>query len=249
MASTLRKTSNQTLGRGKIFMKKQSESGYRYLGNTPAFSVTVTTESLKHFNSDTGVKTQDKEVPISTEYAGALTTDNVNHENLAMMLLGSAATVSVSSTTGATKTFANVKQGYLYDLGNRKVSNVVVKVSAATKVVDTDYTLDAERGHLTIIEGGGIADDASVDVTFDVAAHSYDKSVSAGNAVEGTILFRADNPEGDDIDYVIPDAKLTPNGEFQIKAEEWQQLPFNISISVPDDGSPAISANGQPYTP
>ena len=249
MASTLKKTKNQTLGRGKIKFKKLGENGFRYIGNTPAFGITVTTESLRHFNSDAGVRVQDKQVPVSTEYAGTLTTDNVNHENLAMLLLGSASTVSVSSATGETAQFTGVQQGYTYDLGVRQVTNVVVQVSAVAQVAGTDYILDAARGHIEIVNGGGIADGATIDVTYDVAAHSYDRTVSAGDAVEGSLLFIADNPEGDDIDFLIPDVKLTPNGEFAIKAEEWQQLPFNVEISVPSDGSPAITANGQPYTP
>lgn len=249
MASTLKKTKNQTLGRGKIKFKKLGESGFRYIGNTPAFGITVTTESLRHFSSDSGVRVQDKQVPVSTEYAGSLTTDNVNHENLAMLLLGSASTVSVSSATGETAQFVGAQQGYTYDLGARQVSNVVVEVGVTPMVVGTDYTVDAVRGHIEIVDGGSIADGDTVDVTFDVAAHSFDRSVSAGNAVEGSLLFIADNPEGDDIDFLIPDVKLTPNGEFAIKAEEWQQLPFNVEISAPDDGSPAITANGQPYAP
>lgn len=248
MANTLKKTSNQTLGRGKILFKEVGKSGFRYLGNTPSFGLSVTTETLKHYNSDSGVKVQDKSVPISTEYSGTVTTDNVNHENVAMLLLGSAATVSVASVTGATAQFTSVEQGFTYDLGARQVTTVVVKVGVPTMVLGTDYTLDAARGHITIINGGGIADGDTVDVTYDVTAHSYDRSVSAGNAKEGALLFVADNPEGDDIDYLIADAKLTPNGEFQIKAEEWQALPFNVEISVPDDGSPAITANGQAYT-
>lgn len=249
MTSTLKKTKNQTLGRGKIKFKKVGENGFRYLGNTPSFGITVTTESLRHFNSDSGVRVQDKQVPVSTEYAGSLVTDNINHENLAMTLLGSSSTISVASATDETAQFTGVSQGYTYDLGARQVSNVAVTVAAAPKVAGTDYILDAARGHIEIVSGGTIAEGDTVDVTFDVAAHSYDRTVSAGDAVEGTLLFIADNPEGDDIDFVITDAKLTPNGEFAIKAEEWQQLPFNVEISVPDDGTPAILANGQPYTP
>lgn len=249
MPNTLRETKQQTLGRGKILFQEAGASGFRYIGNTPAFGITITTESLRHFNSDSGVRVQDKQVPVSTEYAGSLTTDNINYENLAMLLLGSASTVSVSSATGESESFTSVKQGDTYALASRKVGSVVVEVSAAAKTLGTDYTVDLERGHITIVEGGGIADGDTMDVTYNITAHSYNKAVSAGNAKEGSLLFIADNPEGEDIDYLIADCKLTPNGEFAIKAEEWQQLPFNVEISVPSDGTPAISANGQPFTP
>lgn len=249
MPNTLTETKQQTLGRGKIYFKETGQSGFRYLGNTPSFGLTITTESLRHFNSDSGVRVQDKQVPISTEYAGALVTDNVNYQNLAALLLGTAATVTQTSATGETAQFAAVEQGALYDLGAKQVSAVVVEVATVAKTLGIDYTVDLARGHILIVKGGTIADGATVDVTFNRAAISYNRAVSAGNAKEGSLLFVADNPEGENIDYLIPDAKMTPNGEFQIKAEEWQQLPFNIEISVPDDATPAITANGQPYTP
>lgn len=245
MADPKRKTTNQTLGRGKIYFKKLGDSGYRYLGNTPAFGLSVTSETLKHYNSDSGVRVQDKEIVVQTEYAGTLTTDNVNHENLAMMFLGSASTVVVSSGTSNSVTFNDVVLGNVFDLGKRNVSNVAI----TGKVLGTDFTVDTVNGLLTILETGTIVAGSDVTVTFDNAAYSYDKTVSAGTAVEGSLMFIANNPEGDDIDYRIPDVKMMPNGEFAIKAEEWQQLPFNLVISQPDDGSPTITANGRPYTP
>lgn len=245
MADPKRKTTNQTLGRGRIYFKKTGDSGYRYIGNTPAFGLSVTSDTLKHFSSDTGVKVQDKEIVISTEYAGSLTTDNVNHENLAMMFLGTSATVAVASATGASVTFNDVVLGNVFDLGKRNVSNVVI----TGKTLGTDYTVDAVNGLLTIPETSTIVAGSDVTVTFDNAAYSYDRTVSAGTAVEGSLMFIANNPEGDDIDYRIPDVKMMPNGELAIKAEEWQQLPFNLVISAPDDGSPTITMNGRPYTP
>lgn len=245
MADPKRKTTNQALGRGKIHFKKLGDSGYRYLGNTPAFGLTVTSETLKHFGSDSGVKVQDKEIVVQTEYAGSLTTDNINHENMAMMLLGTASTVAVGSGTGVSVTFNNVVLGNLFDLGKRNVSSVVI----TGKVLGTDYTVDAVNGLLTIPETSTIVAGSNVTVTFNNAAYSYDKTVSAGTAVEGALMFVSANPEGDDNVYLIPDCKLSPNGEFAIKAEEWQQLPFNLAISVPDNGDPAITINGRPYTP
>lgn len=245
MADPKRKTTNQTLGRGRILFKKLGDSGFRYIGNTPSFGLTVTSETLKHYNSDSGVKVQDKEIVVQTEYQGSLVTDNVNHENMAMLLLGSAATVAVGSGTAVTATFNDVVLGNVFDLGKRNVSSVVI----AGKVLGTDYTVDAVNGLVTIPETSTIAAGSDVTVTFNNAAYSYDKTVAAGTAVEGAVMFVSNNPEGDDNVYLIPDVKMTPNGEFAIKAEEWQQLSFNLAISVPDNGDPAITINGRPYTP
>lgn len=245
MANTLIKTSNQTIGRGRVLFKKTGESGYRDLGNCPDFAFSTTSETLKHFDSRSGVQVQDKEIVIRTEYGMSFTMDSINHENLAMLLLGTAATVAVAGATGETFSFTDVTPGYTYDLGGRNVANVVV----TGKTVDVDYTVDAARGHIVILESGTITAGSTVAGTYDITAHSYDRTQSGGEAVEGTMLFIANNPEGDDVDYVIPDIKVTPNGDFNVKAQEWQSMSMQGAISVLDDGTPAITANGQPYTP
>lgn len=244
---TLSKVKNTTLGRGKLYFKKSGESGHRYVGTTPAFNVTTASQTLKHYDADQGVRVQDKEVVVQVDYSGSFTTDNVNFENLAMLLFGSAATVAVASGSGGSKVFNGVKVGeaYIYDLGKKNVSSVTI----ASKVLNTDFTVDLALGHVTFIAGGAISDGDNVTVGFSNAAYSYDKVASGGNVVEGSLMFIADNPEGDDIDYVIANAKLSPNGEFAIKAQEWQQLPFSVAIGVPADNTPAITAAGRPYTP
>lgn len=239
---------NISLGRGDLLFKQKGKSGYAYIGNTLSFGVTVNTEMLKHMNSSRGIRVQDREVPVQTDYSASFVTDNVAHENLARMFQGDSATVAVAGAVGQTETFNAVAAQDRLRLAQRKVTNVVVKVGVATKALGTDYTVDVDRGLVTIIAGGTIAPGANVIVEYDIVAHSYKRTRSGANVVEGSLIFVAYNPEGDNIDYLLDDVKLVPNGEFQIKAEEWQQLPFNVAISTPAGGY-AITANGEPFTP
>lgn len=240
-------TENISLGRGDLLFREKGKSGYAYIGNTPSFGVTVNTEMLKHMNSSRGIRVQDREIPVQTDYSASFVTDNVTHENLARMFQGDSATVTVAAAPAQTQTFTAVAKQDRLRLAQRKVANVVVKIGAATKVLGTDYTVDLDRGMVVILDSGTIVAGANVIVEYDIVGHSYKRSRSGANVVEGSLMFVAYNPEGENIDYLLDDVKLVPNGEFQIKAEEWQQLPFNVAISTPAGGY-AITANGEPFT-
>jgi hypothetical protein len=64
-----------------------------------------------------------------------------------------------------TITFADVKQHRSYFIGKKNITDVVVKVGETVKTLDTDYTLDAVNGIITI-QGGSIADLDDVTVTY-----------------------------------------------------------------------------------
>lgn len=90
--------------------------------------------------------------------------------------------VTQASGTAATKTLTSVVKRGIYLLGKVKLSNVAATVSAAAKIVGTrdaegtitptnaDLIVDLDVGTVEIVEGGTIADAASVTMTFDHAA-------------------------------------------------------------------------------
>jgi hypothetical protein len=72
---------------------------------------------------------------------------------------------------------------------------------------------------------------------------------SGSTVVDGALKFVAYNPEGEDKNYYLPDVKLSPNGDFVVKADnDWQKMPFKVSVNTPTTGS-AIYCDGAPYTP
>lgn len=257
-------TMNYTLGRGEIHFAQfksgtQRPGGERYFGNTPELSYTAEQENLDHYSSDRGVRVKDQSVLLQLDYSGSMTTDHISPENLAIFFLGESMVTTIAAATGETDTFEDVVQGYSYQLGTsdltpagaRQVSNVVVVDGgspATTFVAGTDYVLDAELGRITVLEGGSIANGANLSVTFDIGAHSRKRIISRSNTIEGALRFIAKNPAGEQIDYFMPWVKITPNGDFAIKADEWQTLPFTLEI-LKKGSLEAIYMDGRPYIP
>lgn len=254
---------NYTIGRGDLFFALKRDDGTfegeRLIGNTPAFKLGVTSQTVKHYSSARGMKTQDREVPTQTDYAGSFETDDVAPKNLGALFLGDATVDAVTAQVGATEDFAAVEQGLTYQIGRsaanpaglQKLANVVVKDGAGvtTYTVADDYEIDEALGRITIVEGGAITDASDIQVTYDRTAYSQERVAAGSTVVEGYLRFIAYNPEGDDIDYYLPAVKLSPDGDFAIKTDQdWQKMSFKLSISADTAGVP-IYANGRAYTP
>lgn len=258
-------SNNYTLGRGEIYFAKfkpgtQIPGGERYLGNTPELNLTIESERLDHFNSDRGVREKDDSVLLQSNRTGSLITDNVNPENIALFFLGSSMLSTVVAAVGLTSAFDDSVQGESYQLGTtdatpsgaRQVTNIVVTddtpVTPTTFVLGTDYVEDEVLGRITVLEGGGIADGTNLRVTFDTTNSERSRIISAADTIEGSMRYIARNPKGQQFDYFMPWVQFSPNGDFAIKAEEWQQLPFNLEF-LKRGSLEAIYVDGRPYTP
>jgi len=252
---------NQTLGRGKVYFSlfnsgTHTPSGFRYIGNTPSFNLTISQEKLDHFSSESGVRVKDKTVILQTDYSGNVTMDDINNANLALFFFGTQSTVAQTSATSQAEAFASVTKGFAYQLGVttnnqtgvRSISNVTVQVSGSPKTLGTDYTVDAARGIIFIVESGTIADGATINVTYDRAAVNRKQVISGTTQVEGALRFLADNPSGQNNDFLMPYVRLGPNGDFELKSDEWQQLPCTVEILADTTyNKAAIYIDGQPY--
>ncbi len=252
---------NQTLGRGEIHFASFKPGtlipdGFRYLGNSPEFNLNVTSETLAHYSMDAGTKIKDKSVNLQTDFAGTFTCDDISLENLALFFLGSAGTVTQASAVGESETIVGIKSGRAYQIGEsdalpmgvRQVAITAAVVGATPLVADVDYTLDAPRGIITFLENSLVAvDGADVELTFDLAAISYDRTISGNSQVEGALMFLAFNAEGEDIDYRMWHVRISPNGDLPLKGDDWMTTPFSVEVIKPANRA-AIYSNGQPYT-
>lgn len=243
---------NYTLGRGRIYFGKFGDDGVtaigeRYLGNTPECSFTIEAETLDHFSSDEGINEKDESVPLSTTRTGSFTTDNIDPENLAYFFFGSADTLAVSTATVTDEVVGPVEPGYTYKLGVSPTvpmgqSNLIVHTAPSTKIIvkdtsgtptyveGTDYEVDLNTGMVTIIEGGDIESGDELKISYKTSAHSVARVVSGSMPIEGSMRFVSTNPKGKLYDYFMPWVKITPNGDFALKGDEWQVIPFNLEI-------------------
>ena len=251
---------NQTLGKGELHFSLFTNTtsflpaGFRYLGMTEEFNVKTEAQMLDLYDTDHGIKELSTSVPVQTNRTGSFTANDIQPENLALFFFGTSSLLTQTAASALTETFT-VKKGQSYILGLSNTNptglrNVTVnsaKVATVTKAVGTDYTLDAARGILSIASDGSIDDGASVVVNYDAAAVTRDFIVSGNTPIQGALQFRAFNPVGKQFDYYMPCVRLTPNGDFSLKGDQWQKMPFNVSVMKLANRE-AIYIDGQPYT-
>jgi len=248
---------NYTLGRGELYF--DDGSGERYIGNTPEFTLSTATETLEHYNSDKGLRNRDRNIVTQVTYSGSFTTDHISPENLAMLFMGTADTLTQSALTGESDVFDSVSPMLWYQLGTsdaapagvRGVSNVSVEGAGATTLTEgSDYELDAQLGRLQILPDGNVSDGDSITVTYDVDATTRSQVVSGTKQVNGKLRYVSFNPEGAGAqrDYFMPSVTLSANGDFALKAEsDWQAIPFSAEISKTET-SEAVYADGRPFS-
>lgn len=251
---------NYTLGKGELLFAPflpgtQTATGFDDLGNVPELTLTREVERLDHFSSRTGIRQKDQSIIVETSMTGSFTADEVRFENIAYFLGATASTLTVSSSTGVISNFADVILGRRYQLGvtggtpdgARNVTAVVItSVSpSVTYVLNTDYTLDAELGIITLLTGGTLADGIDLIATFNISASTRRNVLSAETEIEGTLKFISRAPVGNKLDWLLPWVKLTPNGDLNLISEEWMTIPFNIEVLKRSDRAIAY-AGGRP---
>ena len=252
-----------TLPKGKFFFdrfpagvtvtKDTKGEGERYIGSTEMLSMSSTSTTLDHFQSEGGIKTKDASVTLETNRSGKFDTANISGENLALTFQGDATTAVQLSATAVIDT-VTVKEGRTYQLGAsvanptgvRNVSNVIVKKGATTVAMSGNYSVDLVLGRIYIEVGApGIADNDELTFTYDVAASTRETVVSSSKAIYGAARFIADSPYGANNDIYLPYVKLQSDGDFSLKGDTWQTLAFTMEVlqkpsheSVYVDGRP-----------
>jgi hypothetical protein len=233
----------------------KTKTGQKYFGNTPEISMALESEELEHFDSDAGVKQKDDSVLLELTRSGKFTTDHISPDNMALFFLGTAALVTQTAQVGATYQVVGVKKGCRYQIGStpsvpagvRGVSNVVVSVSSVAKTEGVDYEVDTATGGVTILAAGTIADNATIDITYDRTATSYNQVITGANAeIYGALLYISNNPKGDKFDYYWPYVAIRPDGDFALKGDEWQQISFSFEALKLDDATEVCYINGRP---
>lgn len=257
---------NYTLGRGQVFFDRFAANvvvtaltrgeGERYLGNTPEVSTTSSAETLDHYDSDAGIRSKDGSVQLTMDRSGRFTCDNINGENLALFFQGTLSTQTQASATGAVETLTMVKDRF-YQLGVtisnpsgvRKVGNVVIKTGAGfttTVPAAGNYEVDEELGRVYILKGStafAIATEAQI--TYDVTATTRERVISSSDSIYGAVRFVGTNPVGTKRDIYMPYVKLSPDGDYNLKGDDWQTVGFTMEI-LKKGNLEAIYVDGRP---
>lgn len=256
---------NLTLGRGELWFGQFRPGtliarGERYLGNSPELAATIETETLDHFDSDHGINEKDESIPLSTNRTGNFTTDNISPENVALFFFGESFSFTVTGGAVTGEEILLVEPGLTYQLGMTEANPAgasllssttlpVVKdldTPATTYVAGTDYKVDLKLGRIEVLKGGGIPADANLTVDYTVDPSTRERVISKSDAISGALRYIAFNPAGPQRDWYMPYVKISPNGDYTLKGDTWQILPFSFEIlKLP--GRDAVYVDGRAY--
>jgi len=254
---------NYTLGRGKVHFSRFKSgttipAGFFYIGNTPEFSLNIESQTLDHYSSDEGIREKDDSVPLEVNRSGSMTTDNIDPKNVALFFFGDDSTVVQTVVTSDEEVLTDIIAGHSYKLGVT-TSNpagyfgidpagfaVATSPGAVALVADVDYTMDFDTGVISFISTSVIAvEGADIGVTYAVLASTRSRVISGSEPVEGAMMYVTRNPKGTDCVYYLPYVKITPNGDYALKGDEWQTIPLTLEVLKPALGE-AIYRDGLP---
>ncbi len=234
---------NYTLGRGKLYVDLFDAvtglpAGEFYIGNTTSLTVTGDEETLDHFSSDEGIREKDDSATLSIDTSIAFTTDDIQPENLALFIKGEATLLTTIADPGATEDIV-VKRGRFYQLGTsaleptgvREIEDLVVTIGVTPVVALNNYEIDLALARLYILEDAvGIDDDDELTLTYDVKASTRSVVISKGEKAEGAIRYVSANPKGPQRDHYFPKVQIAPDGDYELKGDEWQNMSFSGEV-------------------
>jgi len=250
------RTSDYTLGRGKVFFAEIDTPtglpmGFRDLGNAPEFNVSSEVETLEHQSSQEGLKVTDKEVTISQKLNIALTLDEINSENLAFFFSGEKQSIVNPAVAGITARImvpaGQVETGRWYQIRNAAGVRVVnIKTSSLTfsgtvpsgggaspTYATSLFEIDNKWGRFfipTTSTSVNLALGIVVTLAADGDAVATINTVAGltKTAVQGALLFIAENPAANDeqSEYQFHQVSLKADGDFALIGDEFSQMAF-----------------------
>jgi hypothetical protein len=243
------RTKNYTLGAGKLFFNRLDENGVPtgefYIGNTTSLTGATDETREEHFSSDERAREKDASVVTQSDETIGFTTDDIQPENLAMLWKGTAEILSVAAITDEAETFV-VRRGRWYQIGESPTAPTGARSITVASVTDNadptpaavpggaggaNYDLDLELGRIFIKEDApDIADGDSIIVTYSAAAHSREVILSKGEVIRGSLRYIADNTAGVNRDDFWPLVDLSPDGDYEFKADSWSEMSFSGEV-------------------
>lgn len=212
-------TENYTVGRGQGYFNRKTAGvyeGMRNLGNIKSLTSSVSMEKLPHYSTKSKYRTKDKEAILEVNPKLKIVLDEISAENFAMLFLATVTEVTQIVTATADVTIEDVKLGYIYDIGKKFINPVgfAVKVAAATKVKDVDYTIDYRTGKIAIKTGGTIVAGDDIIVSCALLAQKY-KELNAfkESSIEGEFFYASENAAGTNQQITFYSVSLTPTGD------------------------------------
>lgn len=257
-------------------MKDGKLQGERYLGNTPNFSMTSNVDKLEHFSSEAGFREKDKSINLANNRSGSLSTDIISVENVAMWFGGAPDVTLASSQNDVVEIFPSVSRNRNYQLGMSgdhpqglggvdpskfqiAYADGSVSISdgsgdlstmpGVTQLARNNWRLDATRGRVYIeMDAPDIKGDMQLIVKYDRKASAQTVVINHDAVLEGALRFESNNPTGAQKNYYFPKVSLSPNGDYALKGDSWQELSFSFDVLRLNDQTAQVHMYTTPVT-
>lgn len=169
--------SNYFSGQGVVLMGPRvtgvgpsKPGGLFEVGNCSELKLSVNTSTVEHKETTTGARAIDLRLTTEVKANMEVTIENFNAANLSQAMRGHhvssvAGTVTAEPITGY--------PGMISPLAHLRVSNVIVKTTAATPVTlvaGTDYVVNTEAGSIKFLKGGAVATTTALTVDYSYEA-------------------------------------------------------------------------------
>lgn len=246
------------VGKGRVYFDPFlpgtfTPTGEDYMGNTPELSTSQDQSTLDHYDSDSGLNVKDESVVTEQNVTGTLVTDNISVENVARWFGGEVDDMTVAAASGLTETkvvnrgrYIQLGTSPLMPSGRRNITTLVVKDGATTITQAGNYEVDLALGRVYIEpDSAAISDGDSITFEYSQAASTRQVIIGKGAPVAGALRFISANPIGPQKDYYYPYVKLTPNGDYALKGDEWQQIPFSFEVLKKDAATERVYIDGR----
>ena len=250
------------LGGGKVYIADMETSGkakgFRELGNCPSFTISNTAETYEHDDVRGTAPVQDLSTVIRAGSDVAFTLENLSADNLALHNFGTSEVYTnpaISSQTATTmiadgsieayKTYQVVDSDGDPAFGLTSTNSLVLKTTNATPVtlvLNTDYTLDADFGLVTLKNSTAIttAISGSEGITCEWSADSSATTVDQVIGLNSTqqvkaLMFIANNAINDlgqRVQIIFHNVSIAPDGESQWITQETTSLPMTAKVQT-----------------
>ena len=246
---------NHVLGAGQLLFERLPEgtrigtSQYRYLGNTPGFSLGTSEETLDHFDADYGTRAKNFTVTLSTDTTANITLDDISAENLALWFRGVVEQKTIAQAPNQSDVFAGITLGSVLVLGAADdlptgaghVSGVSVESGVETIAAAGNWSVDEDAGVLTILpDAVDIADGDSITVKYTQDAATFPLIIGRADAAYGVLFYKDNATTGIRRDGLFPYVKISPDGDYDLKSDDWQTLGLTVEILKRDPATERV---------
>ena len=232
---------------GDVFFDRLDDdggsTGLVHIGNASQFQITETSnikERTSKMRASYGQVLDS--VAIKSPAKIAITLDDMNRANLALVLLGKDAVANQAAAPSQTKSFdmTTVDAGIYHEIGATRITVPSVKIGTDA-VAANAYVLDADAGLIMSTEDAPT--EGTLVVTYSVPAMAgYVISGGASPTVKGRLLLKGKNLADMSAGTVdVAEAVLTPKSGLDFLASDFASAQLEGTLNTP-------SGAAAPYT-